>query len=127
MNERITGKDSMQTAIMKLAGGNPGAINVLIQAVENSPKIDPDCLLGGLGPLLSFDSSNIFEHRIWMLYKDVCKQNLPHTLGLLRANQLGFLSQKDLDHAIDNYGAGIDLIAILGKVKKRLPAFNLDF
>lgn len=122
--ERITSNDNQLTAMMKLSGGNPGALSVVAQLLERGAVTDPDDAFGGLGKLLSLDTFGIYESRIWMLHKDVCGQDLAATCGLLRAVQLGFLSREKLNHAIDHYGDGIDLSEIRKQVVGRLPNFQ---
>jgi hypothetical protein len=121
---RINLEDSLQDMIMKMGGGNPGAITVLCKTVKQGVTIDPDCAFMEMGGCVAFDSANIYEHRIWMLYKDVCDHNLVHTLGILRARQLGFLNQASLDHAIDNRGDGINVEELVAKVQEQLPKFG---
>ena len=118
---RIELSDTMQDAIVKLSEGNPGAINVMMTMLESGGEIDPDSALGGFGNILSL----IYGPRIWMLFKDVCRQNINATVGLLRTCQLGLLSEEELNYAIDNYGAGIDLSEKMDELKKELPNFNI--
>ena len=59
-----------------------------------------------------------------MLCKDVCGQDPVTVLGLLRAVQMGILSDKDLDVVIDNRGQGVDIPAVLAALKVKLPNFN---
>jgi hypothetical protein len=125
-NERITGTDTIQDIVVKMSEGNPGAISVMVQLIESSPIVDPQALMGGLGSLLSLDTLNIYGSRIWMLYKDVCGQDIAKTIGLLRAWQLGIVTQSNLNHAIDNYGEGIDVDDTLSKVVEQLPEFKLQ-
>ena len=110
-------------AIMAIAGGNPGALNVCVMIMQDGGAIDPDSALGPAGAILSLDQHGVYESRIWMLYKDVCGQDLVKTLACLRGVQLGFLREADLNHAIDNRGAGLDVDAVLADVRKRLPRF----
>jgi hypothetical protein len=124
-HERITLQDTTMSAVKKLVEGNPGAATVCMEALKKAEQIDPDAMLGGVGVLCSFDMLAIYGPRIWMLYKDVCKCNINHTLGLLRAHQLGFLTESALNHAIDNYGEGIDIEAMLKSVSDQLPRFQL--
>lgn len=129
MNRSPRIKDlSMSTmdVLVAMADGNPGAFNVMMLLIEKTKGIDPDSALGGLGNILSLDTHGIYGPRIWMLFKDVCKQNLSHMIGLLRAVQLGHLSENRLSHAIDNYGDGLDIPALLAQVKETLPAFVLS-
>lgn len=125
-NPRIDLSDSMMSATIKMAGGNPGAIRVLMELMTANPEVDPDCAFGQFGPLLSLDTLDVYEDRIWMFYKDVCNFDVVDVLGLMRANQLGFLPESRLIRAIDGeepmeYG---EIAGYLKQVKDRLPAFN---
>jgi len=122
---RIEITDTMAGIVTKMSEGNIEAVSVLSQILEKTDEIDPDNFMGGLGVILSLDMSRVYGSRIWMLYNDVCNKNINHTLGLMRAHQLGFLSQEKLDHAIDNYGEGIDIVNLLRQVQERLPDFRM--
>jgi len=130
MNERINDLNMTVTdVIVAMAGGNPGAVVACAEVMKKSGKVDPDSALGGLGALMLLDTLNIWEHRIWMLYKDVCKHDVVKMLAVLRAYQLGQLAgctESAINHAIDNCGDGIDLDAVLAAVKKRLVRFSKD-
>ena len=116
--------DTVPDVVLKMTGGNPGALRVCMEVMQEGEKIDPDSALGGLGTLLTLDTCKIYEHRIWMLYKDVCSEDLVKMFAVMRSWQLGFLSQDKLDHAIDNYGDGIDVDELEQQVRARLPAFG---
>lgn len=120
---RIQLTDTAQDAIVKLSGGNPGALSVCCQIFKECAQIDPQAFGGGLSGLLNLDSYGIYGADIWMLYKDVCRQNLPKMIGVLRAVQLGIESESILKHAIQNRGEGIDVNELFDAVCKRLPAF----
>jgi len=124
MNERIELTDSITDVISKMSDGNPGAITVCIRLLNETEKVDPDSALRGLGAILSLDTFNIHGSRIWMLFKDVCKEDIVKTIAILRACQLGFLKVALLNHAIDNYGNGIDIESLHKQVKARLPNFR---
>ena len=124
---RLQLEDSPRSAVLKMAGGNPGAITVCIEMLSKGEQIDPDSFCGGFACLLSLDSLGVYEHRIWMLYKDVCKQDLVNTIGVLRANQLGFVSAQALCHGIDNRGAGLDVADLVKQVRERLPRFAVEY
>lgn len=124
-NTRITLDDNMQGAVIKLSDGNPGAVNVLMQLLTTEEVIDPDSVLGPLGTILHLDSHGIYGSRIWMLYKDVCGENLNILVGICRAVQLGILGDSKLDHAIDNNGCGVNIEETMRAVKEQLPDFNL--
>jgi hypothetical protein len=123
MKSRIDLMDNGMTIVMKLSEGNPGAVTVLVEMMTNGAEIDPRSAFGPLSGALNLDSYGIYGSRIWMLYKDVCKQNLNATLGMLRSTQMGIIPQHILDHAIDNYGEGLDVQATLEKLKVELPEF----
>ncbi len=123
---RIELTDSIYDASLKVIEGNPGAATVVGKILNNTVKIDPDNVLGGMGPLLHLDTLEIYGPRIWMLYKDVCGENIVTILGILRANQLGYLDEAALNHAIDNYGKGIDVKDLVLQVKEHLPNFESE-
>ncbi|MFA5766563.1 MAG: hypothetical protein WC919_01400 [Candidatus Paceibacterota bacterium] len=125
--ERLTGQDTMLTAITKIAGGNPGALRVCTEIVKWGTEIDPNGL--PFGTLLILDSLHIYGYRVWLLYKDICQENLITTMACLRGWQLGIVNQKDLIKAIDNAESGnrahsLDLPLILVAVRERLGNFG---
>jgi len=125
MNQcRLQLDDTLADVVAKMSEGNPGAITVCLKIFKEADKIDPDNIMGGWGTILFMDSLAIYGSRIWMLYKDVCKENIAHTVGLLRSHQLGFLQEKELNTAIDNYGKGINVNDLIAQVKVKLPKFN---
>lgn len=126
MNEniRIELDDSPRDMIMKMSDGNPGALSVMMMLLRNEKVIDPMDWAGPIGPLINMDSHGIYGSRIWMLYKDVCEEDLVNIHACLRGVQLGIISEDVLNYAIDNRGIGIDVPDILTKVMERLPKFN---
>lgn len=123
--ERIQLEDSNMDILLKMAEGNPGALNVCARLLVEGSEIDPQSFAGGLGAILHMDSLGIYGPSIWMLYKDVCKEDLEMTMAILRATQLGLLLRKDLLQVIDNHGEGLDLPDILAKVKGELKCFGV--
>jgi len=119
---RIGVQDTIMDAVVKLVGGNPGATMVVAQMLKLSPTIDPQTGCG-IFPLLLLDTEGIYEERIWMLYKDVCKQDIVKTLACLRASQLGFISSTQLNKAIDGM-EDLDVDALLAKVKEKVNGFD---
>jgi hypothetical protein len=117
---------TMMDTLVLLADGNPGAARVMCMIVKDAPIIDPDAIGGGFMKILMLDTFEIYGPRIWMLFKDVCKQNLNHMIGLMRCVQMGLLSQAELNHAIDNYGEGIDITALMLELKINLPRFQIE-
>jgi hypothetical protein len=123
----ITLEDTTMDMIKKMSMGNPGAITVICQILKDGALIDPDDAFGGLGTILHMDTWGIRGPKIWMLYKDVCGQDLVKTIGMTRAVQLGFLPSEILENGINNYGRGIDVDEYLKKVKEQLPRFGQEF
>lgn len=125
-NERLDLADTMMSAVMKLAEGNPGAITAIMEMVKMSPVVDPQSVFGAFAPLLSLDTHGIYGSRIWMLYSDACHRNAVDALMLLRCVQMGILPERSLQAAIDYRGDGLDLAALREDLSKVLPSFVLD-
>jgi hypothetical protein len=129
MGDRV--KENMTTleVIQAMSGGNPGAVAVCCELIKDGGKIDPDDLFAGFGSILILDTLGIYESRIWMLYKDVCGEDLTKLIAVLRAWQLGQLvetTEDKINQAVDNHGEGLDVEAVLEAVKVRLPRFGED-
>ena len=122
-NSRVMLSDSIMDVCLKLSEGSPGAITVLGETLKQAAFIDPDAAMPLLH-VLDFDTLGIYGSRIWMLYKDVCKQDMVSMLAVLRAWQLGILHETVVHHAIDNMGEGINVPDIVDKVKAELPNFG---
>lgn len=73
---RIKLNDTGMSAAIKMNDGNPGALTVIVQFMKMGAEIDPDSALGGITPILDLDTLGIYGPRIWMLYKDVCKEDV---------------------------------------------------
>ena len=64
-NEKITGNMSPMEMIMTMSEGNPGAMKVIMDMMNN-----PRSLLD----ILLLDSLDIRGSKIWMLYSDCCNR-----------------------------------------------------
>lgn len=126
MKTKIQMTDSTMDMMVKMSEGNPGALTVCMRILQQTRQIDPDNALEGLGPIFALDTLNLYGSKIWMLYKDVCGEDVSRMLALLRGNQLGFVTDEQIQHAVENYGEGIDLSDVCKKVTDRLPNFNLE-
>ncbi|MBY0561453.1 hypothetical protein [Hyphomicrobium sp.] len=114
---------STMDVIVKLAGGNPGAAIVLTNILKETASIDPDNVMGGIGAVLFLDTLEIYEEKIWMLYKYVCGSSTVKTIAALRAVQLGLKSRHQLLAAIDGKAEAFNADEALKLVKERLPDF----
>jgi hypothetical protein len=125
--ERIQLGDTTKDILFKMSEGNPGALTVLLHILKENARIDPNDFFDGLGPILSLDSYGIYGSSIWILYKDVCGEDITKTLAVLRAVQLGFFSAQTLKSVCEpqNYSRikEIPVQELCDKVKERLPDF----
>ena len=109
--------------IAKMSDGNPGAITVLYQILQEAPVIDPvEALTGGIMKVLILDDIGIYGPNIWMLFKDVCNKDINKVILVLRAKQLGIIDKGDIDLAMGmvkplNFGM------IAKMVQKEIPEF----
>ena len=125
---RLKLEQSLPEAVFAMSGGNPGAIRVLVDSIEQGADIDPDAAsLNGFGFLMNLDTFGIYGSDIWVLYKDICDQNISRTMGLVRAVQCGCVSKNDLLEAIKaERRHNLDVQSALVKLKETLPNFQLD-
>lgn len=122
---RLSLNDTLPDAVMKMAGGNLGAMSVGMALLQREVKIDPDSVMAPMASLMCMDMYHIYAENIWMLYKDVCREDLVKMVAILRAVQLGFIPVAILTHAIRNYGDGVDIDDLELQVKARLPRFGM--
>ena len=98
----------------------------MMMLITQGKVIDSDNTLGPFAYLLTLDTLNLYGSKIYMLHNDVCKRNINHTIVILRAFQLGFLTQENINKAINNRGEGIDIEDLIPKVRAILPNFIFD-
>jgi hypothetical protein len=124
-NTKIELTDTLMDIMYKMSEGNPGAMTVLMRIMKESGEIDPQCA-DPIMHVLGLDSHGIYGPRIWMFYKDACKENLAFMLAVMRSVQLGLMAEKIMIEAIDNYGRGLDADTITANIKKELPDFCFE-
>lgn len=124
---KIELSDSITSIVTKMSEGNPGAITVLIQLIKNEKYIDPDSAFSeyGVSTMLGLDELGIYGPNIWVLYKDICGQDIENVVGICRAVQLGFLPSHKFVEVITQ-SKSIDVDDYIQKVKDRLPNFGYD-
>lgn len=127
-NARIKYTDTTRDIVIKMSDGNPGAMTALMEMLESS-NIDPDGAMGGLVPILSLDTHGIYGTDIYVLHSDICGREMPKTLAVLRACQLGFFSGTVLRDACSRQDySGRDMVPVeelYKKVKESLPNFDV--
>ena len=82
--------------ILVMSDGIPGAIIVMANCIAKSDSIDPQNMLGGLGIILDLDTLKIYGSDIWILYSRYCWEDLTKFMAVLRAWQLGFLTDQQV-------------------------------
>lgn len=67
-NSRIKLTMSVPDCIISVVDGNPGALRVCMNLLENNEL--------GFADLLHLDDMEIYGSDIWLCYKDICRENL---------------------------------------------------
>lgn len=128
-NPRIDLNDSFQQAVIKMVDGNPGAIGALMAMCMASPEVDPDAALGPYTPMLSLDVMDVYGSDIYVYFKEVCNRDVVTALGLLRAQQLGFIDERTIKQMItegQNYKQPDPAVigGYIAQVREQLPNFK---
>lgn len=98
-NERLTDINmTTRDAVMKMSGGNPGAVRVLVSLLENDWHGVPGFFL-----MLNLDSMNVYGPEIWVLFKDCCGQDMERMEQVLRNWQWGNLTQSTIQKHIAKF------------------------
>ncbi len=85
--------EDLKEMIATLSKGNPGALSVLVQLVNHSNT--------SVVFIPVLEKLNITGSRIWMLYKDVCWEDLSKMIVVLQAYALDILTLSQVNGAID--------------------------
>jgi hypothetical protein len=88
----ITLQDTPETAITKMAEGNPGAISVMSMLLK---KFNED----GLFAIIRLDDMQIRGWKIWVGFKDYCKQDLDLFYKLINSHDKDMLEFIKLESA----------------------------
>jgi len=126
-NCRLALEDSVQSGIVKLSEGNSEALMDMLSMATVVKDLDPDLMMGAFGILLSLDSYAVYGADIHLLFSDICGKNAAKACTVLRAVQIGVISESDVKAAIQKSRSRIlDLDQILDDVCERLPAYNRE-
>ncbi len=101
--------EEVKATVIDLCEGNPGAINVMMGIVQKVGIFEGKQLLDILKEL------DIRGSKIWLLFKDFCKQDLIDTMSVLMAYKNKLLTKEQIFFAINNQGQGVDLRDVLQK------------
>lgn len=86
-NEKITSDMSIMDMMMTMSEGNPGALTVLMQMMQ-----DPR----GFMDILLLDTLDIRGSKVWMLYSDSCDKNTGKFNRTLMALRCGAYSEEEI-------------------------------
>lgn len=79
---RITTMDSWESVLTKLCEGNPGAINACCTLFKKSKRVYP--YRDGYEYIIALDSIGIYGTDIYVLWNDICQQDLAKMIAMLR-------------------------------------------
>jgi len=123
---RIQPTDTLQEGIVKMVDGNPGAVTVCVELLKFNERIQPEGgKMGGMVYILALDEFEIYGSRIWMLFKDVCGEDIRKMAVVLVARSHGLITQKELDLAINGTGLKLDLDTLVETVVERFPELEV--
>ena len=106
--------------MIELADSVPGSLSLLYNLKKEYDA--KGCSDGCFEAILStFKMNKIHGYKIWMLFKDVCKENKDKFFTIINAITLGFVTSDQVSFAIDNRGEGIDFSVIEQAVSPVLP------
>lgn len=91
--------DTVLDAIVKMSEGNPGGMNVLVELLQHGKKWHG---LDGIMLVLHLDKMGVYGSNLWLLYSDCCKRDINLVERVLRAHQLGIISEEDVWNHIEN-------------------------
>jgi len=83
--DKISGSDDLQTIIVKMSEGNPGAMSVLMQMNQ---KKGPMAFM----EMLSLDDMNIRGPQIWLGYKDHCGEDIDKFFECIKSRDREMIS-----------------------------------
>lgn len=125
---RIQLQDSTMDVVMKMSEGNPGAMNALIEILNNAKAIDKEDPMQGLSAVLMLDTLGIYGSDIYVLHSDICGRDLAKMLAVIHAVQFGFFDGKLLQNACNRQDySGREIVPVdelYALVTQRLPNFN---
>lgn len=115
-NEKITSDMNMMDMMMVMSEGNPGALNILMQMMQN-PRSMMDIFL--------LDSLDIRGSKIWMLYSDSCSKNPGKFNRTLMALRVGAYTQEEIQ---GNLGLCYALPFLDDSIQiEGVPSYNQEF
>ena len=97
---RIAISDELVTGLTNMSEGNPGALNVLMQLVNRSAKMELTNVCSLFDYFSRLDSLEVYGASIWILYKDICGEKIEVMVEVLNAVGNNTVSQMDITKSI---------------------------
>lgn len=97
---RIALHDNLMDALSKMCEGNPGALRVLIQLVDKTEEMDTAEGYEPFDSIHRLDLLGIYGSSIWILYKDICKEDIVKMIKLLHATKDEKISRLDVNKSV---------------------------
>jgi hypothetical protein len=108
---RIELTDTTMDVLIKMADGNPGAFDAMMNVLEKHDAIDPQAMMGGIGAIMMLDTFEIYGSDIYILYSDKCGRDVRKMLMIMRSCQMGNFSHEKLKQMAADQCREIDLTA----------------
>jgi hypothetical protein len=119
---RLEARDTPLLGIAKLSEGVPRIVEILDNLFKYASMIDPYSILGGAAYLVYLDELGIYCSDIGALFRR-CNQNVLEMATVLRAYQLGILTDTEIRSVIDSKH-GFNTQALFTAVQAELPGFG---
>ena len=100
-NEKIKSDMSVYDVIRVMSEGNPGAMKVIMDILQDST---------GFLKLLSLDSMDIRGPRLYMLYNDCCDRNMKKFNRTIELLNYGVFSHDEIMANLDLYSVALPFI-----------------
>lgn len=114
--------------ILGMAGGNEHVAKILLNIFLKNVDIDPSNVLKEAGPLVIMIHMDILGLKIQALHESICGSCYIKTIGVLRAVQLGIISQSELVGALSSPIGAARLAEqvddIMSQVYSKIPDFK---
>lgn len=81
-------KNNAMAEVVRLSERNPGAMTALCELLKNY----------SMAPLIQLDKMNIRGYKIWLVYKDVCDQNVDTFYAFIMRHDT------NMQNYVNNYG-----------------------
>lgn len=110
--ERLKLFDSITNAIIKMAEGNPGAMEACMSLIKNGDRIAPPNI-GGMIYIFDLDREGIYGTDIYVFWNDICNRETLKMIAVLEAVRLRLFSGRILAEACHRQDySGRDMVPV---------------